>query len=363
MHVARALATSDRAGPSLVARPPAPSGRRVGRTRATGRRRRRRGPSSSRPTTRGRCRRSVLAASSPRRPATGSRSSPTATPASSPTSWCSPRGRRSRTWPTASTTPSPRARSTRACWPTTPRRTCRPRRRRTRSSDPAEAAQLTPVDYGDVCVNVDDVWFARARRSRRRGRWTTSPNPDYRGLFVTPGRVQLLAGAGVPAGHRREVRRRLADYWKKLMANGAKITSGWSDAYEVDFTAGGGDGDRPIVLSYASSPPFTIPKGGSSRPRAPARHLLPAGGVRRRAEGGDGTPRAPRRSWTSCSSAPSRRRCPTTCTSSRSTTGPPLPATWAKFAKVAPHPYAVDPREIAKNRDTWLREWGDVTIR
>ena len=27
--------------------------------------------------------------------------------------------------------------------------------------DPTEAAQLTPVDYGDVCVNVDDTWFAR----------------------------------------------------------------------------------------------------------------------------------------------------------------------------------------------------------
>ena len=47
------------------------------------------------------------------------------------------------------------------------------------------------------------------------------------------------------------------------MANGTKITAGWSDAYEVDFTAGGGGGDRPIVLSYASSPPFTIPKGGT----------------------------------------------------------------------------------------------------
>ena len=26
------------------------------------------------------------------------------------------------------------------------------------------AAQLTPVDYGDVCVNVDDVWFTEARQ-------------------------------------------------------------------------------------------------------------------------------------------------------------------------------------------------------
>ena len=28
-------------------------------------------------------------------------------------------------------------------------------------------------------------------------------------------------------------------YWEDLMANGAKVTSGWTDAYTVDFTAGG----------------------------------------------------------------------------------------------------------------------------
>ena len=54
-------------------------------------------------------------------------------------------------------------------------------------------------------------------------------------------------------------------YWSKLMANGTELTQGWSDAYEVDFTQGGGNGDRPIVLSYDSSPAFTIDgKGGTT---------------------------------------------------------------------------------------------------
>ena len=48
------------------------------------------------------------------------------------------------------------------------------------------------------------------------------------------------------------------------MANGTKLTEGWSDAYEVDFTQGGGKGDRPIVLSYDSSPAFTIDDDGTS---------------------------------------------------------------------------------------------------
>ncbi len=53
------------------------------------------------------------------------------------------------------------------------------------------------------------------------------------------------------------------DYWSRLMDNGAELTAGWSDAYEVDFTQGG-SGDRPIVLSYDSSPAFTVPKGAKT---------------------------------------------------------------------------------------------------
>src|SRR5688572_33148569 len=39
------------------------------------------------------------------------------------------------------------------------------------------------------------------------------------------------------------------DYWRRLLTNGARIVSGWSDAYEVDFSGGGGGGDRPVVVS------------------------------------------------------------------------------------------------------------------
>ena len=53
-------------------------------------------------------------------------------------------------------------------------------------------------------------------------------------------------------------------YWSDLIGNGAKVTKGWEDAYNVDFTQGaGGHGNRPIVVSYDSSPAFTV-KGGKS---------------------------------------------------------------------------------------------------
>ena len=48
-----------------------------------------------------------------------------------------------------------------------------PSRPSIRACDGDGADQLTPVDWGDVCVNIDDVWFARRRTSTRRARSTT----------------------------------------------------------------------------------------------------------------------------------------------------------------------------------------------
>ncbi len=126
----------------------------------------------------------------------------------------------------------------------------------------AMGRQLTAVDYSDVCVNVDDAWFAEKGLESPKT-FEDLTDEKYRGLFVTsapttssPGLAFLLATVA------RFGEDGWKGYWERLTANDAKVTAGWSDAYQVDFTAGGGAGDRPIVLSYASSPPFTIPEGG-----------------------------------------------------------------------------------------------------
>ena len=40
-----------------------------------------------------------------------------------------------------------------------------------------------------------------------------------------------------------------------------------------------------------------------------------------------------------------------------------LPAAWSRFARTAPRPFTVPPPVIARNRDRWLRQWGDITSR
>jgi thiamine transport system substrate-binding protein len=229
--------------------------------------------------------------------------------------------------------------------------------------DARAAAQLTPVDYGDVCVNIDDTWFAKHKVAPPTS-LDDLTDPAYRNLVVTPaastsstGLAFLLATISKYGEHGWQ------GYWQKLMANGLKITSGWSDAYEVDFTAGGGHGDRPIVVSYASSPPFTIPKG-ASKPTTSAlldtcfRQVEYAGVL-----DGAQNPAGAKAFISFMEKTSFQEALPDNMYVFPVDDKVALPTTWAKFAKVAPHPLNVAPQRIADQRDSWLRAWGDITTR
>ena len=136
--------------------------------------------------------------------------------------------------------------------------------------------EVTPVDTGDVCINIDIEWFASrgldAAGDARRPRRTRTAGTDGR---REPGDV--LARLGVPARHRRPVRRRrLRAYWSTMRDNDVLVVDSWDAAYYDEFTAGGGEGDRPIVVSYASSPPATIVFAEEPKPESPTTASLDA---------------------------------------------------------------------------------------
>jgi thiamine transport system substrate-binding protein len=224
------------------------------------------------------------------------------------------------------------------------------------------ADDLTPVDYSDVCVNVDDTWFAKHDLAEPRTLEDLA-KPAYRGLFVTPGATTSSPGLAFLLTTIDAFGERWTDYWERLLANGTKITSGWSDAYEVDFTAGGGDGDRPIVLSYASSPPFTIPEGGD-KPTTSALldtcfRQVEYVGVLAGAE----NPKGAAAFVDFMLGADFQKALPDNMYVYPVDTTVALPRSWAQFAKTASDPYAMDPARITEHRDEWLRTWGDRVTR
>ncbi len=120
---------------------------------------------------------------------------------------------------------------------------------------------LTPVDNGDVCVNVDTAWFD-AEGLEPPQTLEDLTDPAYEDLFVTSGATTSSPGFAFLLATIAAYGEDWPTYWEDLLDNGAKVVPGWEDAYFVDFPAGGG-GERPIVLSYDSSPAFTTTDDGS----------------------------------------------------------------------------------------------------
>jgi thiamine transport system substrate-binding protein len=127
----------------------------------------------------------------------------------------------------------------------------------------AAGHRVTPVDTGEICVNYDRAYFEK-HDTRPPQTLDDLTEPAYKDLLVTenaatssPGLGFLLATVaeyGTGEGGWKA-------YWKKLEANGVAVVDGWEQAYYDRFSgsAGGkGKGDRPLVVSYASSPPAEV---------------------------------------------------------------------------------------------------------
>lgn len=220
--------------------------------------------------------------------------------------------------------------------------------------------RLTPVDSGSVCVNVDDTWFADHDLAPPET-LDDLTKPAYRGLFVTPGAATSSPGMAFLLSTIAAYGDGWPDYWTALMDNGTKLVDGWSDAYQVDFTQGGGKGDRPIVLSYDSSPAFTV-AGGKTTTSALLdtcfRQVEYAGVLE-----GAANPEGARALVDFLVGPRVQAALPDSMYVFPVDPAVDLPPDWARFAERAEHPYDVDPASIAEHRDEWLREWSDVTSR
>lgn len=224
-----------------------------------------------------------------------------------------------------------------------------------------DTGYLTAIDMGDVCINVDHEWFAEAGIPEP----TTLQDlidPAYRDLLVvtnpatsSPGLAFVLATIGA-FGEDGWV-----GYWAALRDNGVQVAAGWSDAYYVDFSGPSSEGERPLVLSYASSPPFEVPEGADV---APTGALLDTcfrqveyAGVLAGAANPEGA-----RAVVDWLLSPEVQAAIPESMYVYPVTDVALPDSWLKFAPLAPEPFAVDPDLISQNRDDWIQAWTDTVI-
>jgi len=221
---------------------------------------------------------------------------------------------------------------------------------------------LTPVDIGDVCLNVDHAWFAEAGLPEP-STFEDLTRPEYADLLVvsnpatsSPGLAMLTATVGAfgEDGY--------AQFWAQLRENGLKVTSGWSDAYYVDFSGSEGEGDRPIVLSYSTSPAFEVGEGDTE---APTGALLDTCfrqveyvGVLAGAANPDGA-----RAWVDFMLSPQvQASLPESMYVYPVDEGVELPESWVAFAPLADDPIEVAPEAIDAGRDAWIETWTETVL-
>jgi thiamine transport system substrate-binding protein len=224
------------------------------------------------------------------------------------------------------------------------------------------APRLVAVDYGDVCVNVDTAWFA-AHDLTPPATLDDLTDPAYRGLFVTPnpatsspGFAFLLATVAAKGDDGWQ------QYWKEQDANDVQVAADWSDAYLSAFTAGGGNGDRPVVVSYDTSPPYTVPEGGTE-PTTVA--LLDTcfrqteyAGVLTGAKNPDGAAAL----VDFLLSDAVQETIAETMYMYPVSTAVALPPEWVAWAPLATKPFTVDPADITAHREQWLTQWTDLDV-
>ncbi|CAN5311731.1 thiamine ABC transporter substrate-binding protein [soil metagenome] len=219
--------------------------------------------------------------------------------------------------------------------------------------------QLTPIDSSDVCVNVDHRWFTK-HDVAEPVTLDDLTKPAYKNLFVveaanssSPGLAFLLATiAAFPHSWQ--------DYWKKLMANGTRVDASWDDAYYTDFSGPSSKGDRPIVVSYASSPPFEVPKGTTETPTGA---LLDTCFKQTEFAGvlaGTKNPVAAKKLVDFLHSATVQNDIPENMYVFPVNPAATLPSGWDVTAPRATKPFTVSPDDIDKNRSTWLTQWAAI---
>jgi thiamine transport system substrate-binding protein len=116
--------------------------------------------------------------------------------------------------------------------------------------------EVTPVDSGDVCINYDKAWFAE-RNITPPLTLQALASSTYRNLLVTPNPVSSSPGLAFLLATIAEFDDGWQQWWQTLRDNNILVVESWSDAYYGHFTAAS-DGERPLVVSYATSPPAEV---------------------------------------------------------------------------------------------------------
>ncbi len=221
---------------------------------------------------------------------------------------------------------------------------------------------VMPVDYGFVALNYDIAWFDEQGIAPPTDLRSLTDS-QYRGLTAvqnpatsSPGLAFLLATVsafGEDGDYTWE------DYWTDLHENEVLVTDGWTDAYYTAFSLY--EGDRPIVVSYTTSPAAEVFYSEGALTEPPTANVLGDNSAFLQIEGIgilDGV-RNEELAQQFVDFVMDRRfqeDFPTMMWVYPANEQAELPDVF-EFAPIPDDPAELSPRTIAENRERWIDEW------
>jgi thiamine transport system substrate-binding protein len=226
---------------------------------------------------------------------------------------------------------------------------------------------VTPIDYGDVCINYDKAYFEQ-HDLEVPTTLDDLTDPGYADLLVvenpatsSPGLAFLLATIEAFGEDGWE------EWWGELRENGVEVVDAWEEAYYSSFSGGlGSEGDRPLVVSYASSPPAEVVFADPPVDEAPT-GVVEASCYRQVEFAGilSGTERPVEAGLLVdfLLSETVQADVPLSMFVFPARDGVDLPTEFVEHAATPEEVFELPPEDIDANREDWIERWTDVVLR
>ncbi|KUN17363.1 ABC transporter substrate-binding protein [Streptomyces antibioticus] len=230
--------------------------------------------------------------------------------------------------------------------------------------------KVTPIDTGDICLNYDKAWFSEHKLQPPTS-YDDLVKPAYKDLLVTENASTSSPGLGFLLG----TAAKYGDdgweaYWTKLKANGVKVVDGWEQAYNEEFSGSAGGkkakADRPLVVSYASSPPAEVIYADPKPATAPTGVVdgtcfrqVEYAGLLSNAKNSTGG----KALIDFLLTKKFQEDMPLNMFVYPVVDGAAVPAEFTKYGPAAKDPETMDPAKIADNRDDWVKSWTSLVLK
>jgi thiamine transport system substrate-binding protein len=223
-----------------------------------------------------------------------------------------------------------------------------------------------PVDYGDVCLNFDIMYFEEMGLVPPET-LDDLLKPEYKGLLVVENPATSSPGlAFLFATISQYGEDNYLEFWQGLVQNDVKVVNDWETAYYTSFSRWGGE--YPIVVSYGSSPPFEVLYAEEPMDEPPTGVVTASGACFRQIEFVGilkGTKKRPlAEKWVDFMlSKTFQEDMPLQMYVFPVNPEAQLDEVFTNFLSVPEEPAYVDPMDISVKRETWIQDWTEVVLR